>query len=151
MPGLDFCKYMPRPPNPSWVAAVMHSCPFRLSAQPAAVLSLGLSSKPWVPACLWILGCVDLRLAHTRYWYKPPLHGSLCSACCRLVVVLSSEPLKLSFCPRGWSPCQQGGFLRAGTFPLFRLPPRGAGPIPRPVFFFVLSCPVTRRFFLVLS
>ena len=91
-----------------------------VSAQPAAVVSLGLYSKPWVPACLY-----------QRMWISGwSLQGTGISPLCMVLSVLpvadwllgSPWSLKLSFCPGAWSPCQQGGFLSAGTFPLFRLP-----------------------------
>lgn len=91
-----------------------------VSAQPA--VSPGVSSEPWVPAAC-ASGCGSLAGA-CEVVVQATAHGSLCSACCKLVVCALLGPLKLSLSVRRLICHTKGAFLSAGTFPLFQLLPR---------------------------
>ena len=69
-----------------------------VSTQPIPVPLPGLSSEAQVSAPSLLHTPVDLCLGLGSVG-KWPLCCSLCSDCCKLAALLSSEPLKLPFCP----------------------------------------------------
>ena len=107
-----------------------------VSLQPTPVLSLGLSSEDQVSAPSLLHTPVDLCLGLGSVG-KWPLCCSLCSDCCKLAALLSSEPLKLPFCPI-WSPHWWRGFPGWGNFSSFTAPFQGCRPHPDS-FLFLLS------------
>ena len=75
--------------------------PEAVSSQLAAVLSLGLLSKP--PSSSTQSLCIPadtcLRLGCARLWHALLVWVSLCPSCHRPIAALSSWPPKLHFCP----------------------------------------------------
>ena len=137
------------------------STPPATVALDSSPLSLSLHNQPqsspqfWFPEaqvpapspCQHWWMCIRLGSAGWQQW--PPVQLSLCSGYHKPAATLSSEALKLTFCP-GRSPCQWGGFPWCRNLSSFTPPSQGLKSWPNSFLsFFSFFLPSYMEIFLI--